>query len=91
MSLYRNINQWDFALDLGIGEHVAWVRHPFFEYKLDPIYKIIQIHDNFYADIEVVSSSFIDVGTLIENQSLRTMRRVKLILIHPDYTYNKKI
>lgn len=91
MSLYHNITHWDYNLEVGEGEHVSFIRYPFSEYVLDPIFKIITIYDGFYADLEVVRSSFMTEGTLLEKQSLRDFRRVKLTPIKEDLTYNKSV
>jgi len=91
VGLYHNITHWDYNLEVGEGEHVAWVRYPFGEYVLDPICKIITLYDDFYADLEVVESTHMTPGTMIEKQSLREFRRVKLTPINDDLTYNKSI
>ncbi len=92
MGLYHNITHWDYNLEVGEGEHVAWVRFPFGECcKLDPICKIITLYDDFYADLEVIESTHMTPGTIIEKQSLREFRRVKLTTIDDGLSYNKSI
>ena len=91
MSLYHNITHWDYNLELGEGEHVAFVRYPFSEYVVDPVFKVLTIYEGFYADLEVVYSTFMTVGTVLERQSLRDFRRVKLTPIKEDLTYNKSV
>ena len=91
MGLFRNITYWDHNLEVGEGEHVAWVRYPFGEYILDPVCKVISLHDDFSADLEVIQSNFISPGTLLEKQSLRDFRKVKLTSIKEDLTYNKQV
>lgn len=91
MSLYHNITHWDYNLEVGEGEHVAWIRYPFGEYVLDPIFKVVTLYDDFIADLEVVRSDFMSTGTILEKQSLREFRRVKLTTIKDDLTYNQSI
>ena len=91
MGLYHNITHWGYNLEVGEGEHVAWERYPFGEYVLDPICKIITLYDNFSADLEVVASKHMTLGTILEKQSLREFKRVKLTPINEDLTYNKSV
>ena len=91
MGLYHNITYWDYNLEVGEGEHVAWVRYPFGEYVLDPICKVISRYDDCSADLEVVRSDFMTVGTVLEKQSLREFKRVKLTPINDDLAYNKSV
>jgi len=91
MGLYHNITHWDYNLDVGEGEHVAWVRYPFGEYVLDPICKVITMYADFSADLEVIKSDFMTPGTTLEKQSLREFKRVKLTPINEDLTYNKSV
>ena len=91
MGLYHNITHWDYNLEVGLGEHVAWIRNPFGESKLDPLCKVIKLYNNFSADLEVVQSSHMSLGTILVKQSLREFKRVKLTSIKEDLTYNKTI
>jgi hypothetical protein len=86
MGLYKNIVQWNYNIEA--GEHVAWVYYPFKELKIDPIFKVLSIDlDTFKANLEVVASSFLVVGTQYLNQPLDGFRRVKLTSISNDFTY----
>jgi len=91
MGLYHNITHWDYNLEVGEGEHVAWIRYPFGEYKLDPVCKVLAIYDDFTADLQVLESDFMTPGLILEKQSLKEFRRVKLTPIKDDLTYNKSI
>ncbi len=91
MGLYRNITHWDYNLEVGEGEHVAFIRYPFGEYVLDPIFKVIRLYDGYFADLQVVESSFMTIGKIIEKQSLREVRRVKLTPIDEELKYNKSV
>lgn len=89
MGLYRNILQYDW--NLTVGEYAAYNRYPFQEFKLDPVFKILSLDlDNYLADIEVVESSFLEVGTIYRNQPLEGLRRVKLSTIKTDFRYDTK-
>lgn len=91
MSLYHNITHWNYALEVGEGEHVAYIRSPFFEYTLDPLFKVTKIYDGYFADLEVVNSTFMSSGSVLEKQSLRDFRRIKLTPITENLNYNKSI
>jgi len=91
MGLYNNITHWDYNLDVGEGEHVAWVRYPFGEYVLDPICKVLVLYEDFSADLEVVDSTHMTKGTFISKQSLKQFKRVKLTPINEELKYNKKV
>ena len=91
MGLYHNITYWDYNLDVGEGEHVGWVRYPFGELVIDPICYVEKIYDDFTADLKVVKSKHMTIGTQLVKQSLRAFRRVKLTPIKDDLTYNKSI
>jgi len=91
VGLYHNITHWDYNLEVGEGEHVAWIRYPFGEYVMDPICKVITLYDDFSADLEVIRSEHMTPGTMLEKQSLREFRRVKLTPIKDDLTYNKSV
>lgn len=64
-----------------VGEFASWVKYPFREYDLDPIFRIKQLYPDFTADIEVLYSNKIPVGTIYSKQSLEGLRRVKLSTI----------
>ena len=90
MGLYRNIVHWDYSLDT--GDHVAWINYPFFEYKLDPIFKVLALNEEDYSiDLEVVFSDFLEVGSIYRNQIRNGLRRVKLTSVKEDLTYNKNV
>ena len=91
MGLYKNITHWNYKLDIGEGEHVAWIRYPFQEYVLDPICKVITLYDDFSADLEVIESEHMTPGTILVKQSLKEFKRVKLTPIKDDLTYNKGV
>jgi len=91
VGLYHNITYWDYTLEVGDGDHVAWIRYPFSEYKLDPICKVNKVYADFKADLEVVKSDFMTLGTILVKQSLREFKRIKLTPIKEDLTYNKTI
>lgn len=88
MSLYHNIIQWDWNLEdrpeipnpeyPTVGEFVSYNRYPFGEYNLDPIFKINCMYDDFHADLEVLYSNVIPLGTKYLRQSMDGFRRVKL-------------
>ena len=61
MGLYHNITYWDFDLDIGEGEHVAWLSYPFGEYVLDPICKVLYKYDDFSADLEIFSKGEVNI------------------------------
>jgi len=90
MALYKNIIQWTW--NLTAGEHVAFIRYPFKELILDPVFKVLSIDTNKYvANIEVVKSDFLAIGTVYNNQPIAGLRRVKLTTIKDDLTYNNLI
>jgi len=84
MGLYKNIIQWIWNLEerpglpTEVGEFISFINYPFFEYNLDPIFKIVRRYADCTADIEVVQSNKIPLGTLYEKQYLGGFRRVKL-------------
>ena len=89
-SLYRNVIQYDWNLEQ--GEHVAFIRYPFQELFLDPVFKVLDIDIvNSTIDVEVVDSTFLETGTQYLKQPLIGFRRVKLTTIKDDLTYNKAI
>ncbi len=95
MGLYNNIIHWDFDTNIydpvNYGDHVAWIRFPFFEYQMDPIFKIIQLYDDYTFDIECVKSSFLTIGKTYYKQHRRGFRRVKLTPIGDDFKYIKTV
>jgi len=87
MGLYHsNIIHWP----LEIGDHVAWIRYPFDEWILDPIFKVNAVNDDLF-DIEVVRSDFLEVGKIYLNQPIRGFRKAKLTPIGSDFTYDKSV
>lgn len=91
MGLYHNITHWNYNLDVGEGEYVAWIRYPFGEYVLDPICKVITLYDDFSADLEIVASKHMTQGTMLVKQSLREFKRVKLTPIDDDLKYTASV
>jgi len=89
MALYhRHVIHWE----LNIDDLVSYVKNPFFEYKLDPIFKVIGVtDDNCYMDIEVVESSFLAQGTVYTNQPTWGFKKSKLTPMNPDLTYNDSV
>ena len=87
MSLYKNVVHWDFNLE--VGDYVAWIRNPFSEYMMDPIFKVLYLYDDFTADLEVVRSTYLEVGSQYLNQTRDGLRRVKLTNIGSDFKYIK--
>lgn len=86
--LYRNIEHWDWSV--ATGELVAFIRYPFWEWHLDPIFKVNRVDTlNYVMDIEVVQSSFLEIGTIYLNQTIDSFRRIKMTNINPDFTYKK--
>lgn len=85
MPLYhQQYIQWD----LRIGDLVGYIKHPFFEYKIDPIFKVVGVsEDNMTMDIEVYISSFLVQGSLYPNQPTWGFRKVKETPIDTDLTY----
>jgi hypothetical protein len=85
MGLYNShVIHWP----LEVGDHVAWIRYPFGEYILDPIFKVIQINNDDTFNIEVVLSDFLDLGHTYVNQPIRGFRKVKLTPIGSDLRYD---
>ncbi|MDB4330492.1 hypothetical protein N9948_02105 [bacterium] len=86
MALYnRQTIHWK----LQINDSVGYFRNPFFEYKVDPVFKVISItDDNCYMDIEVIKSSFLVQGTVYRNQPTWGFKRVKLASLANDLTYD---
>jgi len=64
-----------------VGECCSFIKYPFGEYNLDPVFKIKQLYPDFTADIEVLYSKTIPIGTTYNRQSLGGLRRVKLSTI----------
>ena len=90
MALYRNRIQFDWNLEQ--GEYVAFIRYPFKELYLDPVFRVLNINTQKYtADIEVVKSNFLNVGIIYRNQPLLSLRRVKLTTIREDLRYNTSV
>ncbi len=79
MGLYNNIIQWDWNLEA--GESVSWIKYPFGEYNLDPIFKVLSIYNDFTVDLEVIESQHLVIGTTYLKQPLEGLRRVKLSTI----------
>lgn len=83
MGLYKNIIQFDW--NLTAGEYVAFIRYPFQELTLDPVFKVTALDlNNYTADLTVVESSFLAPGTIYLQQPLQGLRRVKLMTIDPE-------
>jgi len=95
MGLYHNIIHWDYDINIydpvNYGEHVSWIRNPFFEYQMDPIFKVIALYDDYTFDLECVKSSFLSVGTIYNKQQREDFRRVKLTPIGDDFKYIKTV
>jgi hypothetical protein len=91
LSLYnKNLFYWP----LQVGDHVAFVRHPFFEYKAEFIFKVTAANPNKTYNIICVKSNFInviDIGTVYINQPLDSFRKVKFTTITEDFDYNYRI
>lgn len=86
MALYHTrVIHWP----LKIGDHVGFIRNPFFEYEIDPIFEVLAVAEaNFTLNLKCVRSSFLAIGTIYENQPLRGLRKVKLTPIGDDLTYD---
>ena len=82
MALYHNTVQW--IWDLEAGEYVSWLRYSFGEYNLETIFKIIRIHKNGTADLEVVDTvnPEVSLGSIYLEQPLEGFRRTKRMTVH---------
>jgi len=89
MGLYHNNIQ--FVWNLEQGEYVAFIRYPFKELYLDPVFRVLAINSNYTANIQVVESSFLSIGTTYLNQPLAGLRRVKLTTITDELRYNTHV
>jgi len=89
MGLYHNVIYWSY--DLNPGEKVTWIRNPFFEYKMDPIFKVTTVYGDYTMDLEVLDSSFLETGTTYSKQPMKSFKRIKTTPINPDFTYNKSV
>lgn len=85
MALYnRQTIHWK----LNVDDLVGYIRNPFFEYQIDPIFRVIAVtDDNCYMDIEVLKSSFLVQGAVYRNQPTWGFRKVKETPIGDDLTY----
>lgn len=76
MALYNNIIFWDY--DIAVGEYVTLYRNPFSEVYADPIFKVLSINrDTWIGTVEVVASDDLSVGQVLDNFSLRGLKRIK--------------
>jgi len=95
MGLYHNIMHFDYDINtydpVNYSDHVAWIRNPFLEYQLDPIFKVTALYDDYTFDLECIQSTFLPIGTIYLKQSRREFRRVKLTPIGSNLQYIKTI
>jgi len=89
MGLYKNIVYWDY--NMNFGDYVSWIRYPFMEYKHDPVFRVLDLKDNYQIDLQVVKSNYIAIGTIFYNQPREGLRRVKLFNIDTDLSYKKGV
>jgi hypothetical protein len=88
LALYnKNLFYWP----LKIGDHIAYVRHPFFEYQADPVFKVTSLNSNGTFNIICVKSTFLNTGTILQNQTLDGYRKVKLTTVTEELNYNYRI
>ena len=88
MALYHShVIHWP----LNVGDHVGWIRYPFLEYKIDPVFKVLATYDDFTMDIECVESDFMLLGTTYLRQPIRGFRKVKRTPINDDLQYDIRV
>lgn len=88
MALYHShVIHWP----LHEGEFVAHIRHPFFEYEINHIFRVVKVYNDFTIDIECVSSEYIPLGTIYSKQPYRGFRKVKRTPITNELRYTTEV
>ena len=89
MALYKNIVHWDY--NLIFGDFVSWIRYPFMDYKHNPIFRVLEVNNDYTVNLLVVRSDYIPTGTIFYNQQREGLRRVKLFTLGSDFQYKKGV
>lgn len=88
MSIYNShVIHWP----LNVGDSVGYIRNPFIEYVIDPIFRVIAVYDDFTVDIECVDSTFLSLGTTYRKQPIRGLRKLKRTPINEALRYNNRV
>jgi hypothetical protein len=74
---------------LNEGDLLGYTLSPFIEYQVDVVFKVLSVsQDTWLADLEVVASPYVPVGTIYINQPTWGFKKIKSSPLNGSLTYN---